>query len=112
MVLWLLLFADDLALTSRTAEGLQAQLGVLGHFASDSIVLVVNTVKTNLVVFRSDRSPIGFHWMFRGASLPVVTSFKYLGITFCEKRGFWKAGDAPTDSARRAGFAMRPAAMH
>ena len=48
----LLLFADDVILLSDTFIGLQRQLSILEYFCDDYHV-VVNTVKTKVLVFRN-----------------------------------------------------------
>jgi hypothetical protein len=105
LVLWLLLFADDLTLLATKALELQAQIDVLSEFA-DCFGLVVNVAKTNIVVFRHDRAPVADHWTYKGLLIPIVSSFKYLGVMFHEKSGVAKAASNLIESAHRAMFAV------
>jgi len=50
--IWLLLFADDLALTSKLEMGLQQQLDALQQFCAEC-GLTVNVKKTKVMVFNS-----------------------------------------------------------
>ena len=78
----LLMFADDLALISDSIIGLQRLLNILHNFC---VVrdLVVNTVKTKVVVFKNggllSRNEV---WSYAGKALEVVPCFTYLGLNF------------------------------
>ena len=80
--LFLLLFADDLALLSSTAVGLQNQLNQLSRMC-DERLLKINIEKTKVMVFRK-----GGHlgekevWYLGGQKLHVVNNNTYLGYTF------------------------------
>jgi hypothetical protein len=83
-----LLYADDMALLSTSAAGLQRQLGMLQQYC-ERWGLTVNTVKTKLVLLSGERTQQAAlqtaqraRLSFGGVSLEVVSSFKYLGITF------------------------------
>ena len=80
--LFILLFADDIALLSTTPKGLQAQLNGLKK-CCDDLKLSVNEEKTKIMVFRRG----GFlgqkeKWYYEGKQLEVVNSYCYLGYTF------------------------------
>lgn len=79
---FLLLFADDVALVSSTPVGLQHQLNILKAEA-DRLKLVVNLDKTNIVVFRKggilSRNE---KWLYGDKTVQVVNAYKYLGLTF------------------------------
>ena len=82
MELFILLFADDVALLSTTPNGLQNQLNVL-QSCCNRMKLCVNTEKTKIMVFRKG----GFlgkreRWYFEGKRLEVVNSYCYLGFNF------------------------------
>ena len=49
--MFLLLFADDIALTSDTIKGLQSQLNILENVC-EMYKMIVNVIKTKAVVFR------------------------------------------------------------
>ena len=86
--LFILLLADDVVLLSETVLGLQTQLNSLQRAAS-SLDLKVNKSKSNIVVFRkggylSERE----RWIFDGNVMPVVNSYKYLGICMSTRLSF------------------------
>ena len=83
-----LLYADDMAPLATSAEGLQAQLGLLQQYC-ERWGLTVNTVKTKLLLLSGARTQqlaleaaqqAGL--TFGGAAMEAVNSFKYLGIWF------------------------------
>lgn len=80
--LFILLFADDVALLSTTVYGLQNQLNLL-KVCCDNLQLNVNKDKTKIMVFRK-----GGHlsknekWYYEGNQLEVVNKYCYLGYTF------------------------------
>ena len=83
--LFLLLFADDLALLSSTAMGLQNQLNHLNSMCKEHS-LCINSEKSKIMVFRKG----GFlgkceRWSLGGNELEVVNSYTYLGYTFTTK---------------------------
>ena len=80
--LFILLFADDVALLSTSPGGLQAQLNSLKN-CCDQLKLKVNIDKTKVMVFRKG----GFlgqreKWFFEGRELEVVNKYCYLGFSF------------------------------
>ena len=82
MELFILLFADDVALISTTPSGLQNQLNVL-KTCCGNMKLCVNINKTKVMVFRKG----GFlgkreKWFYDGNRLEVVNSYCYLGFNF------------------------------
>ena len=82
MELFILLFADDVALLSTTPLGLQTQLNSL-KVCCDRLKLKVNTDKTKVMVFRRG-GYLSKHekWSFEDKLLEVVNSYCYLGFTF------------------------------
>jgi len=83
--LFILLFADDVALVSTTPSGLQNQLNVLKN-CCDQLKLQVNEEKTKVMVFRKG-GYLSKHekWNFNGTVLEVVNKYCYLGFTFTTK---------------------------
>ena len=81
LMLFLLLFADDMVLLSKSASGLQAQLNSLVNYC-DVWGLSVNIDKTKVVVFQ--RSYILPRHMFYYDSVPLecLSEFNYLGMLF------------------------------
>lgn len=87
----ILLFADDVALTSFSAWGLQKQINILKNFA-DNFGMSVNLSKTKVIVFRKG----GFlaereQWKYGNERIEVVNSYKYLGLHFTTKLSLTKA---------------------
>ena len=80
--IFLMLFADDLALLSSPVIGLQNQLNLL-YESSRRLGLKVNTDKIKIIVFHK-----GGHltsresWYLREQKLEVVCKYKYLGLNF------------------------------
>ena len=78
----IMLFADDVVLLSYTVTGLQQQLNILRDIAK-KLGLVVNSQKSNVVVFRN-----GGHvearekWFHDGMKLEIVNQCKYSGVIF------------------------------
>jgi len=79
MHIWLLLFANDLAMTSKSKVGLQKQLDALQQFYVEH-GLTVNLKKTKVMVFNSADPCQEF--MFEGDVIEHVQTFKYFGILF------------------------------
>jgi MarR-like DNA-binding transcriptional regulator SgrR of sgrS sRNA len=79
MHVWLLLFANDLAMTSKSKVGLQKQLDALQQFYAEH-GLTVNMKKTKVMVFNSADPCQEF--MFEGDVIEHVQTFKYFGILF------------------------------
>ena len=80
--LFILLFADDLALLSCSPHGLQVQVDCV-HRLCMELGLRINTNKSKIMVFKKG----GFlgrheHWSIDGNHLEVVNSYVYLGFTF------------------------------
>jgi hypothetical protein len=79
-----LLYADDLALPSLTADGLQTLLGRL-HDYCQKWKLTVNVPKTKIVIFSSKRLPPPLHqhtFMYDSQRIECVNKFKYVGVWF------------------------------
>jgi len=77
MHVWLLLFADDLALMSKSGVGLQQQLNAFQQFCVER-GLTVNVKKTKVMVLNSVDPYQEF--VFEGDVIKRVQTFKYLGI--------------------------------
>lgn len=109
-----MLFADDAFLIATTAAGLQAQLHFLQDYC-DAKKLTVNAAKTQVMILRpgggsSGRLAAGEAFTYAGRPLTVVSSTKYLGLTFSQlskARGFASCADVLAKAGRQAMFAMR-----
>jgi hypothetical protein len=74
---WMLLFINDLVLTSRSEVGLKQQLNTFQQFCA-KCGLTVNMKKTKVMVFNSIDPCQEF--VFEGDTIERVQTFKYLGI--------------------------------
>jgi hypothetical protein len=74
---WLLLFTNDLILTSELEVGLQKQLDTFQQFCAEC-GLIVNVENTKAMVFNSVDPCQKF--VFKGDAIERVQTFKYLGI--------------------------------
>jgi hypothetical protein len=75
--IWMLLFADDLVLTSESEVGLQQQLNILQQLCA-KCKLIVNMKKPKVMVFNSIDPCQEF--MFEIDTIERVQTFKYMGI--------------------------------
>ena len=80
--IFMLFFADDIALISDTISGLQKQLDILLKYCKE-YKMIVNIIKTKVMVFRrggmlSRREK----WKYNGKILEVVNGFQYVGLMF------------------------------
>ncbi|WP_419652784.1 reverse transcriptase domain-containing protein, partial [Thiolapillus sp.] len=80
--LFILLFADDVALLATTPCGLQNQLDSL-KVCCDRLKMEVNKDKTKVMVFRKG-GHLSKHekWYYDGAEMEVVNKYSYLGFVF------------------------------
>ncbi len=87
----LLMHADNAALMSTTAQGLQNQLGTL-HTFSTAWSLIVNVAKTKVMGFEKHptESP---SFSYDGQNVVTVTHFKYVGLTFDASHGAMSSPD-------------------
>jgi hypothetical protein len=86
--LFILLLADDVILLSETPIGLQTQLNSLQR-AAESLQLKINMSKSSIVVFRKGGYlGVRERWLYDGVAMPVVNSYKYLGILFSTRLSF------------------------
>lgn len=104
--LFILLFADDIALISTTPGGLQAQLDSL-KVCCDRLELNVNKDKTKIMVFRKG----GFlgrreKWVFNGNELEVVNKYCYLGYNFTTMLSFNLGTDHLVSKGKKAVYLL------
>ena len=86
--MFIMLFADDIILTSATIAGLQNQLNVW-HDCTQRLHLNVNLSKTKVMIFRKGgHLSVKEQWVFGNQRLEVVNSYKYLGFDFSTKLSF------------------------
>ena len=75
-----LMYADDIALTARTAGDLQKMLDALHEYCR-RWQLFVNVAKTEVVVFRGE-GEVADKFSYNGEQLKVVDFFRYLGVVY------------------------------
>ncbi len=101
----LLLYADDLALFSETAAGLQRQIDVLAEFCA-ARQLSVNVKKTKIVVFET-RTTACQDFIYHGEVIERVVSFRYLGVELHSTRGLSFAIEKILVAGRKSMFALQ-----
>jgi MarR-like DNA-binding transcriptional regulator SgrR of sgrS sRNA len=100
---WLLLFADDLALTSESKVGLQQQLDALQQFCAEH-GLTVNVKKTKVMVFNYVDPCQKF--VFEGDIIEHVQTFNYLGILLNTTPNLDSVVEHLATASRRSLFAL------
>ena len=78
---FLLLFAEDMILFTKTPRELQTLLNKLQKYSTEW-GLRVNTKKTKICIFENRRSQQNQLWYYDGEPLDIVDSFCYLGMKF------------------------------
>jgi hypothetical protein len=108
---WLLFFADDLAVTSESEVGLQRQLHAFQQFCAEC-GLTVNMKKTKAMVFNFVNPCQEF--VFEGDIIERVETFKYLGILLETTPNLDSAVKHLAVASRRSLFALnrRCAELH
>ena len=87
-VIKLLMFADDTAIFSETAKGLQKAIDNLDDYCL-KWGITVNVRKTKVVVFRKPcKLAAGDKWVYRGNEIEIVSVFKYLGCYLSSSGSF------------------------
>ena len=101
----LLLYADDLILTSTTAAGLQKQLDALATFCKDR-QLTVNLSKTKVVIFEARRSA-SVEFKLNGNAVDREDHYRYLGFNFHATKNMTYGVSHLVSAAGKAVHAMR-----
>ena len=101
-MLLILLFADDVALCSDTAIGLQRQIHILHNYCQDSGISV-NTDKTKIMVFKKGGQLSNHeHWTYNVSEINIVNNFTYVGVTFTSKLSYNTMASQQAVKAKRA----------
>ena len=79
--LYMLLFADDIALFTTNPESLQLQIDNLYHY-STKWGLKINVNKTKICIFEKRKQRHNYEWQIDNEKLDIVDNFCYLGIRF------------------------------
>ena len=97
---FILMFADDIALLADTVSGLQKQLNTLESFCENS-KLKVNITKTKVVVFkRGGQLARREKWFYKGNQLEIVNDFTYVGSLFTNRLSLYKMADAVASKSK------------
>ena len=78
-------YADDTALMASSAHGLQHLINDVSAFCN-LMGMIISVAKTKIMVFNA-RYPGPYQWLCNGEQLEVVSTFKYLGLTFHAEHG-------------------------
>ena len=92
-------YADDIALTSNTAECLQFQLNKFHNYTRFK-GLKLNTDKTKVMVFFGKDTSAIPTFTYDGTPLELVTRFKYLGFTLTRDGSMRTAAKKMADNFR------------
>lgn len=84
--LFLILYADDMALFATSQKSLQSMLNDIENYCS-TWGMKINVNKTKAMVFENGRSTFAYFYIY-GQKIELVNSFKYLGVNFF-KNGNW-----------------------
>lgn len=101
-----LMYADDLVIMSRSAEGLQNSLNKLDKYCKEW-GLTVNESKTKVLIFNKQGRTVNGNFLYRGNKLEIVSEYVYLGMTFVPSGSFEKACSRLCDQASRAFFKIK-----
>ena len=101
ITLFMLMYADDTVLFSKSEIGLQILLNKLAVYC-DKWDLVVNEKKTGVCVFESRKSQNVFRWSYKHTLLNIVDQFTYLGIKFNYTGNFKLACKALSEQALKS----------
>jgi len=99
--IFMLLFADDVALASDTIFGLQQQLHYLHEFCIE-YKLEVNVQKTKIVVFKNGgRLSSRENWYYADEKLECINGFTYVGVYFSSTLSMYKMSENMAVKAKR-----------
>ena len=102
-----LLFADDIVLFSKLAEGLQAQIDLF-YMYCEIWDLIISIVKTKIVIYNQIYAKHSFSFTLAENTLEIVDKYKYLGL-WCSnnKNIFVKNHSYLAEQARKTIFTIR-----
>jgi hypothetical protein len=104
--LFLLLYADDIAIISETKEDLQNGLNILKDYC-DEWKLKLNVNKTKIMVFKKGgRNQQNLRFLYGNTEIEIVNKFTYLGIVFTVGGSFSKTFEALSGQALKAIFKL------
>jgi hypothetical protein len=101
-----LLYAADLIILSKTAEGLQSMLSQLEGFCA-KWKLEINVKKTKVMKISGNGHICKDSFFFKGTMLENCKSYKYLGIVLSSLGSFTNAKINAANKAKKALFNIR-----
>jgi len=99
--LYMLLFADDIALFTTDPNNLQTQLDCINRF-SCQWGLKINVDKTKICIFERKKSRNNYTWCINNIDVEIVDSFCYLGMKFYYNGNFNQAIKTLNEQALKA----------
>ena len=104
--IFLLLSADNIALTSSTSAGLQNQINSLEKVSSSSS-LIVDLEKTKVMELRKDGHIAATEkWFYTSTEIEIVNSYIYLGYTLATKLSSHVACREYIDKTKEKSFTL------
>ena len=100
-----LFYADDVVIFCDSAAGLQDEIDKLFQYCS-KWKLKLNTVKSQIMVFRKGNRPVSQTWHFGGENLNVSDKVPYLGVLFTSNGAFHQAQITIAAQASKAVYAL------
>ena len=99
--IFMLMFADDIALIADTVVGLQKQLNILYEFCTQN-KLTVNIDETEIHVFkRGGQLAVREKWTYNSSRLDIVNGFTYVGIHFSNRLSKYKMAETMSSKAKK-----------
>ena len=106
--IFMLMFADDMILISKTAAGLQLLLNQL-HSYCNEWNLTVNVNKTKTVIFCKRKSNHNLEFRYGNFVIDIVDSYVYLGVKFNYNGKYKVALETISNQATRAIYGLKKA---
>ncbi|MEW8546895.1 MAG: reverse transcriptase family protein [Candidatus Thiodiazotropha sp.] len=103
--IFILLFADDTVLFSKSKEDLQHMLNIFENYC-ENWKLIVNISKTKVLIFTSGRYLQNLHFYFKGIEIQQVTEYKYLGIYLSRSGSYLNCKKHIAEQANTAMFSL------
>jgi hypothetical protein len=100
------MYADDIVLLSKSAEGMQEKLDKLSAFCTDWC-LDINIKKTKILIFNKAGRHLSHKFVFQNNNLECVSRYKYLGIWFNNSGSFNFAQNELYQKALKALFKLK-----
>lgn len=106
-VIKLIMYADDVVLIALSPQELNRHILALSRFCEEW-GMKVNTDKTKIMIFRNGgRVRNDERWTLNGKPIDIVSSYKYLGISFATGNTWGKATNDLSQNGMRALAALR-----